>query len=142
MRHDLTFVLGVLGEWPKSIPWLGVFDSKAPRYSKQTLRQCYSFNENEKKRHYSTRKMKVDQGSCTPLVFTVAGGMKDEGRAFYLRLATSLSLKNGIEKFKVTSWIRSKVNFAILRSMLCLRSSREKLVNEKLDIELEHTSIK
>ena len=124
MRHDLTFMLGVLGEWPESIPWLGVFDSNAPRYSKQTLRQCYSFNENEKKPHYNTRKMKVDQGSFTPLVFTVAGGMKDEDRAFYLRLATLLSLKNGIEKFKVISWIRSKVNFAILRSMLlCLRSS-------------------
>ena len=79
--------------------------------------------------------MEVDQGSFKPLVFTVAGGIGGEGRAFHSRLATLLSLKNGIEKSKVTSWIRSKVNFALLRStLLCLRGSRQKLVNEKLDI--------
>ena len=50
-----------------------VFDPDARRYSKQTLKQCYSMNENEKKRHYNTRIMEVDQGSFTPLVFTVAG---------------------------------------------------------------------
>ena len=88
---------------------LRVFDPNAQRYSKQTLKQCYSMNENEKKRHYNTRIMEVDQGSFTPLVFTVAGGIGGEGRAFYSQLATLLSLKNGIKKSKVTSWIRSKV---------------------------------
>ena len=120
-----------------------VVDSNAWTYSKQTLKQCCSINENENKRHNNTRIMEVDQGSFTPLVFTVAGVIGGKGRDFYSRLATLLSLKNGIEKSKVTSWIRSKVNFALLRSMLlCLRGSRLKLVNEKLDIELEHTSIK
>ena len=66
--------------------------------------------------------MEVDQGSFTPLVFTVAGGIGGEGRAFYSRIATLLSLKNGIKKSKVTFWIQSKVNFALLRSMLlCLK---------------------
>ena len=46
-----------------------VFDPNARKYSKQTLKQCYSRNENEKKRHYNTRIMEVDQGSFTPLVF-------------------------------------------------------------------------
>ena len=120
-----------------------LFDPNARRNSQQTLKQCYSMNGNEKKRHYNTRIMKMNQGSFTPLVFTVAGGNGGEGGAFDSRLTTLLSLKNGIEKAKVTSWIRSKVNSALLRSMLlCLRGSRQKLVNEKLDIELEHTSIK
>ena len=58
-------------------------------------------------------------------------------------MATLLSLKNGIAISKVTSWIQSKVNIGLLRSMLmCLRGSRQKLVKEKLDIELEHTIIK
>ena len=69
--------------------------------------------------------------------------MEGEGRAFYLSVATLLSLKNGITISKVTSWIQSKVNIGLLRSMLmCLRGSRQKLVKEKLDIELEHTIIK
>ena len=40
--------------------------------------------------------MEVDQDSFIPLVFTVAGGIVGEGRAFYSRLATLLSLKNEI----------------------------------------------
>ena len=40
--------------------------------------------------------MEVVQGSFTPLFFTLAGGMRGEGRAFYLRLATVLTLKNGM----------------------------------------------
>ena len=88
--------------------------------------------------------MKVDQSSFTPLLFTVAEGMGDEGRALYLLVTGNmLSLNNGIEKPKVTSWIRSKVNFALLKSMLlCFRGSRQTLVNEKLDVELKHASIK
>ena len=87
--------------------------------------------------------MEVDQGSFKPLVFAVAGGIGREGIVFYLRRATLLSLKNGIEKSKVTSWKQSKINFALLRSeLLCLRGSPLKSANEKLDIELEQTSIK
>ena len=37
--------------------------------------------------------MEVNQGSFTPLFFTVAGGMEGEGKAFYSRLATLLSLQ-------------------------------------------------
>ena len=43
----------------------------------------------------------------------------------------------------MTSWIPSKLNFALIRSMLlCLRSSRQKLANGKLDVEPERTGIK
>ena len=70
--------------------------------------------------------MEVDQGSFTPSVFAVAGCMRDEVRDFYSRL----SLKKGIDKSKMISWIQSKENFAVLRSMLlCLRDLRLKLVN-------------
>ena len=52
-------------------------------------------------------------------------------------------LSSIFEKSKVTFWIGSKKNFALLRSMLlCLRGSRQKLVNERRDIVLEHTGIK
>ena len=42
-----------------------VFDPNDQSYSKQILEQCYSLNENEKKRPCNTRVMKVDQGSFT-----------------------------------------------------------------------------
>ena len=83
-----------------------------------------------------------NQGSFTPLVFTVAGVMRGEKTASYSLLATLLPLKNGIENSKVRSWIRL-VNFALPRSMsLFLPGLRQNLINKKLDIELEHTNIK
>ena len=86
--------------------------------------------------------MEVNQGSFTPLVFTVAEVMRGEDRASYSLLATLLPLKNGIENSKVRSWIRL-VNFALPRSMsLFLPGLRQNLINKKLDIELEHTNIK
>lgn len=46
--------------------------------------------------------------------------MGGEVKAVYSLLATLLSLKNGIQKSKVTSWIQSKVNISLLRSeLLC-----------------------
>ena len=46
-------------------------------------------------------------------------------------------------ELKKLRWIQSKVKFALLRSILLrLQGSRQKLVNEKVDIELEQTSIK
>ena len=63
-----------------------------------------------------------NQDTFTPLVFIVPEGMRGEGGAFYLRMATLLSLKNGLEKSKVTSW--RHLNLARLRRMLlCLRDS-------------------
>ena len=54
----------------------------AQRYSKQTLKLCYSLNINGKKRHYNTRIMEVNQGSFTQLVFTVVDGIGGKGRDF------------------------------------------------------------
>ena len=77
----------------------------------------------------------MDRGSFTPLVFTVGGGMGSNGRAFYSRVTAlwkyGIELinlnKKEIDKSEVTSWTRSKVNFALIKStLLCLR-----VVNEK-----------
>ena len=121
-----------------------VFNPNAQRYLRQTLKQSYAVNEKEKKHHYNRRIMEVDQGSFTPLVFTVNGGMASECKVFYSRLAALLSIKRGVEKSQVTTWIRTKINLSLLRSMiLCLRGSRAASPRNKenIDIELESTYI-
>ena len=100
-----------------------VFNPNAQRYLRQTLKQSFAVNEREKKHHCNRRIMEVDQGSFTPLVFTLNGGMAGECKVFYSRLAMLLS--SGVEKPQVTTWIRTKINFTLLRSMiLCLHGSR------------------
>ena len=49
--------------------------------------------------------MEIDQGRFTPLVLTVNGGMADECKIFYSRLASLLSIKRGVKKSLVTTWI-------------------------------------
>ena len=88
--------------------------------------------------------MEVEQASFTPLVFTLNGGLAGKCKVFYSRLAMLLSSKRGVEKSQVTTWIRTKINFALLRSMiLCLHGSRTTSsgIKESIDIELERTYI-
>ena len=102
-----------------------VFDPNAARYflgyTNQSLKQCYAKNEMEKKRHYNNRVLEVEQGSFTPLVFAINGSMGNECKVLYYRLAELLSIKRKVEKSLVVSWMRTKVSFALTRSMLiCL----------------------
>ena len=63
--------------------------------------------------------------SFTPLVFSIHGAMGREFKTFYSRLATLISDKRKTPSSITSSWIRTKVGFALLKSsLLCLRGSR------------------
>ena len=83
----------------------------ADSYRDLDLKQIYKQHENDKKR------------LC--LVFTTTGGMGEECKRYYNRLAELVAAKKGEDYANTVSWIRSKVSFAILRAaLLCLRGSR------------------
>lgn len=102
-----------------------VFDPNAKKHQHLQLKRCYQLNENEKKRHYNERIQRVDQGSFSPLVFSLAGGMAPEARVFYGRLSEKLALKRNVETNIIKSWIKTLLNFSLIRSMLLMiRGSR------------------
>ena len=71
------------------------------------------------------RILEVEHGTFTPLVFSIQGGMSPECAKFYSRLATLISEKRNDNKNTVTSWMRCRLNFSLLRSaLLCIRGSR------------------
>ena len=101
-----------------------VFDPNASCYLHQSMQQCYIKNENEKKRHYNERILNVDNRSFTPLVFSLYGGMSRECKTFYGRLADMIAEKRKTLPSITSSWIRTKICFALLRaSFLCIRGS-------------------
>ena len=55
-----------------------IFDPNTQRHENKTLKICYELQEHEKKRDYSSRILNVEQGSFTPLVFSITGGMGRE----------------------------------------------------------------
>ena len=55
-------------------------------------------------------------------------------------LASYLLIKRGVKNLQVTTWTRTKINFALLQSIiLCLSGSRITIKRNKeyIDIELE-----
>ena len=99
----------------------------ADSYRDLTPKQIYKKHENEKKRQYAERVMRIEQGTFTPLVFTTTGGMADECVKYHSRLAELIADKKGDSYSSEISWIRAKVSFAIVGSaILCLRGSRSR----------------
>ena len=67
----------------------------------------------------------MEHASFTPVIFTIHGAMGIECRTFASKLSELLAIKRDFPKSTVTSWVRTKIGFALIRSMLvCLRGSR------------------
>ena len=99
-------------------------------------------NEIEKKRAYNERILQIEQGTFTPLVFSINGSMGRECQRFYSRLAELISQKRDLPKSITMNWIRTKLCFALLKSsLLCLRGSRtvcRKVTELECDIDVSY----
>ena len=69
--------------------------------------------------------LEVEHATFTPVVLGTNGGMGDECSRFVSELANKLALKQDESYATITSWIRTKLSFEILRSaLMCMRGSR------------------
>ena len=74
--------------------------------------------------------MKLKQECFTPLVFSANGGMGCECKIFYSVLAEMITLKRKEEYCITMSWLRRKISFSLMRSiLLCIRGSRGKMTS-------------
>ena len=118
-----------------------VFNPLAKRYRNSKVSNACRMNEIEKKRQYNERILKVEHGSFTPLVFSAMGGMGRESQMFFKRLSESLSDSRGQQLSVTVTWIRRKVIFALLKSVvLCLRGSRTPWVKDSLTDSLANST--
>ena len=102
-----------------------VFNPFDKSYRDIPLTKCYKRCEQQKKRAYEKRIREVEHGSFTPLIFSTQGGMSKETTTMYKRLASLLSSKRSELYSRMINWIRCRIGFAILRSMvMCLREAR------------------
>ena len=116
-----------------------VFNPNARRYLNQTPCQAYHANEQDKKRNYNERILEVENGSFTPLVFSAHGGMGWECRRFFKRLCGLIAEKRGENIASVTSVVRTRISFALLRSsLMCVRGTRHRYYKWKIqDADIE-----
>ena len=69
--------------------------------------------------------LNIEHGSFTPLVMSANGGMGRECRKVFSRLSEMIAEKRNQSRSIISSWIRRKINFSLMKSLgLCLRGSR------------------
>ena len=102
-----------------------VFNPLTKCHRSKPLAKIHEINENEKKVKYGARVLEIEHGSFTPLVFSCFGGMSRECSYFYKRLSEKLAEKRNISISEATCFIRTKINFSLVKSLvLCIRGSR------------------
>ena len=89
-----------------------VFDPNAKRHSAQMLQRCYISNEKEKKHQSNMKALQVENGSFTPLVFSINGGMD-----IIRKLRRAIPVNNALDP--------KELSFSLMRSLItCIRGSR------------------
>ena len=88
------------------------------------LMSVFRRHEQAKKREYGERVCEIEHWVFTPLVLSTTGSLGNEATVFYKRLA-DLSIKQQKHYSVVMCWLRCRLGFAILRSVItCMRGSR------------------
>ena len=102
-----------------------VFNPLTKCHRSKPLAKIHEINENEKKVKYGARVLEMEHRTFTPLVFSCFGGMSRECSYFYKRLSEKLAEKRNITISEATCFIRTKINFSLIKSLvLCIRGSR------------------
>ena len=78
-------------------------------------------------RKYNTRILTVEKDSFTPLVYTTFGGLAPQAVRYHKKLAQMIASKKNEEYHHVMNHIRTRIGFALLRSVLvAVRGERGK----------------
>ena len=116
-RLDVSGV-GVWGSHERTFLDIRVTHPNCPTYADRTIGQIHSQHEKEKKREYNVRVLEVEKGSFTPMVFLTTGGCSPEANKHHKRIATLIADKRNEEYSEVMKYIRCRVSFNLLRSIL------------------------
>ena len=96
-----------------------------------SLQSLYQRNEDEKRALYEERVLQVEKGSFQPLIFLTTGGTGPSCSKVIKRMAGKIALKKGESYSHVMDFVRTRLRFALLRSVLiAIRGSRGKIVKE------------
>ena len=93
----------------------------------KTVPRMYSLHKEQKERAYNARILEVERGVFTPLVFSTSGGMGEEAKTLFKRVATKMANKTGQKYSETNTFIRKRLRFDLLKKMvISLRGYRGK----------------
>jgi hypothetical protein len=131
-RLDVSGI-GVWGSHERTFIDVRIMHPNSPSYINKPVEKVYKDHEDEKKRVYNERVIQVEKGSLTPIVMSTFGGMGAEANRFHKRIATLISQKRNERYSDVMSYIRTRLRFCLLKSVLvAVRGVRGKSTKEKI----------
>ena len=130
-RLDVSGI-GVWGSYERSFLDVRIVHPNAPSYIEKPIEKVYETHEKKKKREYNERVIQVEKGSFTPIVMSTFGGMGVEAKKYHKRIATLISEKRNEQYSDVINYMRTRLRFSILRSVLtAVRGVRGRKMKEK-----------
>ena len=116
-RLDVAGV-GVWGAYEKTFLDIRIMHPNSPSYVNKPIEDVYELHENEKKRKYNERVLQIEKGSFTPIVGSTFGGWGKEASRHQKRIPTLIALKKNEEYAEVINYIRTRLRFSVLKSIL------------------------
>ena len=95
-----------------------VLHPNSPSYQSTSITSLYDKHEKKKMQKYGQRILTVEKGSFTPLIYTTTGGWGPQATAYLKRISTLIANKRNEDYHHVISHIRTRVRFALLKSVL------------------------
>ncbi len=96
-----------------------------------SLKALYQRNEKEKRALYQERVLETEKGSFEPLVFLTTGGTGPSCTRVIKQIAGKISERRGEEYSHVMGFVRTRLRFSLLRSVLiAVRGVRGKVIRE------------
>ena len=95
-----------------------VFNPFARCHLHHSLPAVHKKNESKKKSEYNRWILQVEHGLFTLLVFSCFGGISGECILIFSHTAEHLANRRNEPKSKTSAWIKARLNFALIRSML------------------------
>ena len=100
-----------------------------------SLSQLYKRNEKEKIDKYSERVRETEKASFSPMVFLTTGGTGPECTKVLKTIAGKIAQKRGEQYGHIMSFIRTKLRFSLLKSVLiAVRGVRGKSTTKEPNI--------
>ena len=125
-RLDIV-ATGLYGKNEKTFMDVRITHPNAPSNMSTSVEKLLLKNEAEKKTKYASRVINTERASFIPLVFTTAATTAPECNKFHKRLAEIIANKRKERYSSVLSYIRTRISFAMLKSILVsIHGVREK----------------
>ena len=119
-RRDVSAVC-VWGTHERTFIAVKIFHPNCPSYINMEKEKAYVQQENIKKRKYKEKILNVECGLLTPILFSTTGGAGPEADRHLKRVTELMALKKKGEYSQIITFIRTRLHFNLLRSILVWR---------------------